>query len=857
MTASIKAAENTATSRTEQKMKQSGLTVAITSPVITAIQTAEQMRQAKEKTSDGRMKLLADAATVAAAYNAGAAVAADKENAGGVGISASVGSSQSSSATEQKSTTLASSNVNAAGNTNFQATGAGENSNINVQASNINAGNNANFKADNDINFVAGKNTSEQHSSNKSSSASVGVGLSTSSGFTFNVALSKGRGKADGEDIVNTHTNVNAGNEFNVQTGNDLNMKGATAQAKQITADIGNDLNIESVQDKSTYHSEQKSVGVSVAVPIMGMGKGSASASMSKSKVDSDYQSVTQQSGLKAGDDGFDINVKGNTDLKAGIIASTDQAAEANKNNLTTGTLTTSDLNNKAEYEASSISVGVGTSPGMGITPAGIGFGNDSDSQSSTTKSGISQANIKITDEEKQKQLTGKDAEQTVAELNRDVSTDKDSSGTLTNKFDATRVQNEIDAQTAITQTFGQQAAQAIGTFAQSKQSELIKQAEKADTPDQKQALLEEAEKWGEGGRYRVVMHTVAGGLAGGVAGAASAAAVAGSSDKLNELQGHISTALQKAGASEDIASLAGQLITQTAAAGVGGAVGAVAGNTASGAAVGLNVDANNRLLHGVEREAIKHQANNDSSESHKLTRAACYAVKCWAQYPEGSPLYNANYVSQVEAATLEKQVTWVKEQQEKGLFKYTTFDKVTDGIAAFTGMSHGTLNGKPISDLTKPITPPGHCATAECAAGMAPIRGGSHPDYVSVQGNIYIASGGLAINLHNGDMFGQWGVGRAYPGYSITPGFSITAGHILGGNGAESTNDFLKGGGAQGNTFVPPIPALAILNVGGGITHSYGGKTAIEYGVSTQPGTSVSPLGYGFELKKEQGNKK
>lgn len=49
MTASIKAAENTATSRTEQKMKQSGLTVAITSPVITAIQTAEQMRQAKEK----------------------------------------------------------------------------------------------------------------------------------------------------------------------------------------------------------------------------------------------------------------------------------------------------------------------------------------------------------------------------------------------------------------------------------------------------------------------------------------------------------------------------------------------------------------------------------------------------------------------------------------------------------------------------------------------------------------------------------------------------------------------------------------------------------------------------------------
>lgn len=750
----IKAAENTATSRTEQKSKQSGLTVAITSPVITAVQTAESMRQASEKTNNGRMKVLAAAATAAAAYNAGAAVADNPQQAGGVGISASIGSSQSSSVTEQKSTTLASSNVNATGNANFQAIGADKDSNINVTASNINAGNNASFKADNDVNFVAGQNTSEQHSSNKSSSASVGVGLSTSSGLTFNVALSKGRGKADGEDTLNTHTNVNAGNEFNVQTGNDLNMKGATAQAKKITADIGNDLNIESVQDKSTYHSEQKSVGVSVAVPIMGMGKGSASASMSKSNIDSDYLSVTQQSGFKAGDDGFDIKVKGNTDLKAGLIASTDKAAEDNKNKLETGTLTTSDLNNKAEYEASSISVGVGTSPGMGITPAGIGFGNDSDSQASTTKAGISQANIKITDEDKQKQLTGKDTEQTIADLNRDVSTDKDTSGALTNKFDATRVQNEIDAQTAITETFGQQTAQAIGTYTQRKAEEYKKQAGdligKATDPnngltnDQRQALLaeakqhtDEAEKWDEGGRYRVAMHTIAGGLVGNIAGAVSAAAVAGAAQKLNDLQAHIADSLKDAGLPKDMANLASQLVTQTAAAGVGAVAGAATGSTVTGTSVGLNVDANNRTFHQEEIKKIDELAANDPQKKARLTAAGCALTKCYAEYPVDSEAYKTTKMLADLGASDAYQAER-RQLKETGHFTYTTnglfSDKNKDTIKQVnntyqvTDRAIGAVQGVMGTVAAAGVMTAGCATGVTCGLGM--VVAGTSVDY-------------------------------------------------------------------------------------------------------------------------------
>lgn len=59
--------------------------------------------------------------------------------------------------------------------------------------------------------------------------------------------------------------------------------------------------------------------------------------SASVGKIDSNYKSVTDQSGIYAGEDGFNIRVEDNTDLKGGIISST---ADADKNKLSTGTLT-------------------------------------------------------------------------------------------------------------------------------------------------------------------------------------------------------------------------------------------------------------------------------------------------------------------------------------------------------------------------------------------------------------------------------------------------------------------------------------------------------------------------------------
>ena len=64
----------------------------------------------------------------------------------------------------------------------------------------------------------------------------------------------------------------------------------------------------------------------------------------------SDYASVTEQAGLYAGSEGFDITAKGNTTLEGAVI---DSKAKADKNELSTNSLTVKDIKNKADYKSS------------------------------------------------------------------------------------------------------------------------------------------------------------------------------------------------------------------------------------------------------------------------------------------------------------------------------------------------------------------------------------------------------------------------------------------------------------------------------------------------------------------------
>lgn len=236
--------------------------------------------------------------------------------------------------------------------------------------------------------------------------------------------MSKGEVSANGTTY--NESTVTANKDLSFASGNDTNIKGGKLSGEKVTGNVGNDLNIESKQDSNSYKENNKSVGVSI-----GLGSNKAiSGSASVGKIDSKYESVTDQSGIYAGEDGFDIRVEANTDLKGGIISST---ADADKNKLSTGTLTFEDIQNKADYKAGGAGIKVNKNNDAeynekGITPD-IGMPASGEAES-TTKVAISEGVIEIRDKDKQKQ--------DIEKLNRDTANSLNRLGEI---FDKTKVE--------------------------------------------------------------------------------------------------------------------------------------------------------------------------------------------------------------------------------------------------------------------------------------------------------------------------------------------------------------------------------------------------------------------------------
>ena len=486
-------ARETSQSRTETKFRQSGLTLALSSPVISAIQTVDQMRRAAKDTADPRMQALAAGAAGLAGYGAYKQVKAGQgttlngkdnqiatgktnpdgtpetrdadlaDKMGGVSVSISLGNSKSESHSTRTGDTARGSTLVTGGDVTLTAkAGKGEeerekgDGDLTVVGSDIKAGRNVSLEADHKITLRAAQNSASQTSHNTSSSNSLGIGFALggqSNGFTLNLAASRARGNADGDDVSYSNIRLEAGNQLTLKSGGDTALQGAVASGKQITAAIGGNLAIESLQDTSTYQSEQKSAGFSASIPIYGTG-GSASVNLGKTNIDSDYASVTEQSGLRAGDAGFDVRVKGNTDLTGGAITSTQAAIDRHQNTLTTASLTTSDLQNKAEAHASSSGISLSSDMltqgkygiAKGVVGNALNNAGESGSSAGQTRSAVSEGAVNITDEAEQQQRTGKSGQETVASLNRDTA----HAQTAAQKQDVEAMQRTVEAERAI-----------------------------------------------------------------------------------------------------------------------------------------------------------------------------------------------------------------------------------------------------------------------------------------------------------------------------------------------------------------------------------------------------------------------
>jgi filamentous hemagglutinin len=335
----------------------------------------------------------------------------------GIDASVSIGASKQLSKGEQHDSTVKSSSVKAGGDITIEATGAGKDSNVTIIGSDLQSGGNTHLKADNRVDILAGQNTHSSTSSNKSFGGSVGLSLQKG----WNGSLSAGYGTSDGDSVNQVNSHVQSGQKINIESGGDTKIQGGVISGKQVNADIGGNLNIESLQDKDTSASKQINAGIDVSV------KQGGSGNFSLSNSDSTYATVVDQSGIKAGDDGFNVKVKGNTDLKGAVVTSNEKATNSGKNHLETGTLTTSSIHNHSEANAESKGMSLDLSKGAygvlkGIAEYEMTKGVEkSGPQDSETKSAISAGQIVINDEQKQLEKTGKNVSQTVQNLNRDT----------------------------------------------------------------------------------------------------------------------------------------------------------------------------------------------------------------------------------------------------------------------------------------------------------------------------------------------------------------------------------------------------------------------------------------------------
>ncbi|OZI39063.1 hypothetical protein CEG14_05905 [Bordetella genomosp. 1] len=527
--ADIVEARETGTSAQQSKFRQSGLTVALTAPVISAVQTGQQMKRAADDAADTRMKALAAATTGMSAMNAITAVQASPDTAGGISISITAGASKNDSQSSTHYDTAAGSTVVAGRNMRISATGAGDDANLTVRGSTLRAGGSARLRADGDIDLLAARNTVETRRDSSQSSGGVGVAISVGAngvGFGVTANASRGKGSGKGQDVTWTHTHVDAGDTLTLESGGDTHLRGAVARGRQVAADVGGNLDIESLQDTSRFKSKDSNIGGSVTA---GVGF-AASASYGKSKVDGDFASVREQSGIQAGDGGFDVEVDGDTRLKGAVIASTDKAVQDGLNRLSTRTLTAGDLENRSAYRATGASVSGGFGMGAGdrkadASPQSEGAAGTSDaapasnvagqgsewswqnfgtganagapgyvkkhgSEHSTTRSGISAGVTEIRDHTAQHAETGKTAEQAVSSLDREVRTG-DSAHGLTRNWDPEKLAAQVKAQAEIAAAFSQQAYSQVHQYAQRERAGLQEKLKAAEKDPQAKAAVE------------------------------------------------------------------------------------------------------------------------------------------------------------------------------------------------------------------------------------------------------------------------------------------------------------------------------------------------------------------------------
>ncbi|WP_181143200.1 hemagglutinin repeat-containing protein [Xanthomonas arboricola] len=593
----IAAAENTVDMVQTSKQQSAGITLGLTGGAVDAAQAIYGAVKRGSEVEDDRLKALYaakagyavsdtvglvgnglkgyDGQAVAGNMTKTGAAAADgaqgAANATGVSLRLGIGASSSSSKTTTHEETTGGSRILSNGDVTIAATGG----DLNVIGSKI-AGENVALAAANNLNLLSNKETNTTKSENKNAGGEIGISVGAVTGYYLTV--SAGKGSAKGNSDLRTESVVTANDTLTLVSGNDTTIQGAQAVGNKVLANVGGDLLIKSEQDTNEYKSKQQQASLTLAT---GSGSG---GSYSQQKVNSSYTSVTEQSGIQAGNGGFDITVGGNTKLVGGAIAS---AADASLNRLSTDSLTVEDLQNKAEYKTSGVTVAGGTGSSMASVAIGAGLsmlGNASDSSSSTTKSDIAAGTIQIRNGD-DSALAGLD--RSAAELQQSGLKEIFDEQKLAEQQELAQAAGEVALRSAkAVITYKREQAAAAADQAMNDLSVAERDGDKAAAAEARNRLADAKQSlasWNDKGTAKQVTQVAAGALAAAASGGNVLAAAGGVVVSENALP-RFAEALQRNGVSpgSDVESaLMGGMAALFGAAG-----GLLAGDTQAGASM-------------------------------------------------------------------------------------------------------------------------------------------------------------------------------------------------------------------------------------------------------------------------------
>ena len=195
--------------------------------------------------------------------------------------------------------------------------------------------------------YVKGKETtSKMTQSMKQKQASLGVSydLLQHRFSDISVNASGSKGSIAGTDIVHDPSNITAMNTLGVNTKQDLHIKDGVLKGEAIEANVGGNLDIQSVQDTHDYTDHTTSSGMGLSLSKKGAFN-SIQGSLQRTDIDSKYSSVIHPSGMYAGHTGFNISVGNTTTLEGALLSS-----KTDTNTLKTKQLVMKDMENRAKY---------------------------------------------------------------------------------------------------------------------------------------------------------------------------------------------------------------------------------------------------------------------------------------------------------------------------------------------------------------------------------------------------------------------------------------------------------------------------------------------------------------------------